>query len=58
MVLQSTQAADQAKAAVGAELGRRCRTSWPSARSCSRQLDQAKMQEQMNTAMATLSASR
>ena len=28
--------------------------SWPSARSCCSQLDQAKMQEQMNTAMASL----
>ena len=54
LVVQSTQAADQAKAAVAAELGR------PAAQASERQkllsqLDQAKMQEQVNKAMASLS---
>ena len=55
LALQATQASDQAKAAVAAERPAACSRSWPSARSSSRQLDQAKMQEQMNKAMASLS---
>jgi phage shock protein A len=54
MVLQSTQAADQAKAAVqnnSAQLQRKLAER----QKLLSQLDQAKMQEQMNTAMASLS---
>ncbi len=53
MVLQSTQAADQAKAAVqnnSAQLQRKLAER----QKLLSQLDQAKMQEQMNTAMASL----
>jgi phage shock protein A len=56
MVLQATQAADQAKAAVeqnSAALQRKLAER----QKLLSQLDQAKMQEQLNTAMATLSES-
>ena len=58
LALQSTQAADQAKAAVAAELRRRCRRKLSERQKLLSQLDQAKMQEQMNKAMASLSRDR
>ncbi len=52
--LQSTQAADQAKAAV-AQNSSTLQQKLAERQKLMSQLDQAKMQEQMNTAMATLS---
>ena len=52
--LQSTQAADQAKAAVAPELGRLLQKKLAERQKLLSQLDQAKMQEQMNKAMASL----
>jgi phage shock protein A len=56
MVLQATQAADQAKTAVGQNSAALQRKLAERQKLLS-QLDQAKMQEQLNTAMATLSES-